>query len=749
MSDVILGFEVAGDPLLGQAFIPFRSGLTVFYGLNGAGKSRLMSGVTAALRGERTEVLVGLVLSAVRTGGGRSGEVVDLNRRLTEALKGLDAHDSYVRGPTDQQAPSSNLSNSTIDDHLKWAASSPEETDDDVTLAARPVFEREVLEDRLFFAAPTGTKSAPAWELWPVARPDRPGAAALISRIREIEEDYDSYALEDLTDEIFTRSVDLRTAIPIFLPEEGVLAASTGVNYLPSSVTGYGWPYVSDELQGIPISGLVDFGLDLAAKGNASSATLHFLAEVTGAALSGQSGHWAVPEATHEGLSYYVARHEENWRQPASSGKDRDRLEQAETRAESEISVAADEISRRADLVFARLLRDAPPAALRLGRPIGRFGETPATWRFGRTERMELSQLSRAEKSWAEFAVFDALYWYRRETWDANSETLHDYYGHDPLRPLLNVLDEPEQGLHRSAEADMARALADLAMDPRRAFFVASHSPDLLDVPRAHLVEIRRNGSPDGSSSAIRELDISDRDSLGVLGLRPSDLLRWPRIFLLVEGQHDQIVLESLGGDRLRAARVEVIPTRGGKQLPHTVESRVLFEFTDASVVGLLDNQSAERANRIWERALKLRRDGDLQGAIDEVDRGFRGGKGEDGYLRRWLANALDLGVHDRIFPEGLEKRDVLDYLPVSDFVAGEVSWDALREQHAHARSELDRTPSDFKEWLVQRRGADFSPDRIRSSADNLEVVPPDFKRLFDRLEAISAEVAEGPRLDA
>jgi hypothetical protein len=79
-----------------------------------------------------------------------------------------------------------------------------------------------------------------------------------------------------------------------------------------------------------------------------------------------------------------------------------------------------------------------------------------------------------------------------------------------------------------------------------------------------------------------------------------SDLLRRQRVILLVEGLHDQIVLEGLLGDELRRSRVHMVPIRGGRQLPAALESQLLFDFTDALIVPVLDNLSAEHVNDVW-----------------------------------------------------------------------------------------------------------------------------------------------------
>ena len=65
----IVGFDFTGDPLLDGDFLPLRPGLTVLYGLNGAGKTRLLRGIRAALLGIADDVEIGMVVRAERHTG--------------------------------------------------------------------------------------------------------------------------------------------------------------------------------------------------------------------------------------------------------------------------------------------------------------------------------------------------------------------------------------------------------------------------------------------------------------------------------------------------------------------------------------------------------------------------------------------------------------------------------------------------------------------------------------------------------
>jgi ABC-type hemin transport system ATPase subunit len=50
---VIVGFDFSGDEMLRGEMLTLEQGLTVRYGLNGTGKSRLLRGIRGALLGSR------------------------------------------------------------------------------------------------------------------------------------------------------------------------------------------------------------------------------------------------------------------------------------------------------------------------------------------------------------------------------------------------------------------------------------------------------------------------------------------------------------------------------------------------------------------------------------------------------------------------------------------------------------------------------------------------------------------------
>lgn len=376
--------------------------------------------------------------------------------------------------------------------------------------------------------------------------------------------------------------------------------------------------------------------------------------------------------------------------------------------------------------IYASLLQDAPRLTLEV-RKLGRWAvEGAMYWHvaygdYG-SSRIPLSRLSRAETRWARIAVRRAL--------DLAGAT------------TALIIDEPEAALHRAAERHMARGLDGLTtLGPQ--VVVATHSPEVLNAQTTGLIHVSKSGD----RTSVGQMPSLEPETLEKLGLSPSDLLGLYRIFLLVEGEHDEIVIQALCGDFLEAARVKIVPVRGGRNLPGTVESQVLFDLSDAYLVAVLDNIRTEEITAVWEEAQTRHLSGGAEAAIEYLDGEFKKykgkkGKEEYGWIGTWLNRALKKGVAARMHPWGLTARDIIEYLPVEILVprAGK-SWEELRHEHDNALPSLDRTKGlhQFKTWLEHAYGADTSVSNVRRAATSATEVPEELRRLGYHLREISS----------
>lgn len=727
---VIVGFDFSGDAMLRGSRLAFQQGLTVLYGLNGTGKSRMLRGIRGALLGVQNDVNVSLIARAVDTSG-----ITEFTRRtrlrwspsarpLALALaQELADSDDFTASPGRRSAErvlTPEAVSAVIRRHIEERAGDQ-----------HPQFRSEVLEDRFFILSPSGTEGSPSWSAYAVADSSRPAATALTLAVADASKSFPDGDLdEDKWAEEFDGYVDRLRAVPVLESAAQAFIAHGPVSrrVQPTSVSLY-IANEGDLESGAPITlmGDIDFGLDvLDSERDADEATGDYFSRLVAGVLEDDL---RLDEGAEFDGTFPLgkpARLQILWRRL----DDAQRVV-AQVLLEQTVEAAASQLSQAVSSTLGDVLLDPLVARLEVAPAGLRIGAPSLEWRFHRASQdwvnVDLSGLSKAERQWSERAINEAIYWHQRNNDEQRS---------DKLRPLVYLLDEPESALHRAAEAFMARSLRERAEDPRRALFVATHSPELLDTTDARLIGLQH--TRDHNEASVRDLDLSQRGALNELGLTPSDLLRWPRVILLVEGLHDQVLLDHYLSSRLRAARIDVLVLRGGTRLPLTVDSQVLFEHTEAHVVGLVDNENAENLRTTWERAQAASVQGDTARAIEIVLDGVPRERPESDFVRDWLTKALERGVDGRITPHALERADVIEYLPVSSLVPGATSWEELTSQHRHERETVRGTAKEFKSWLRITRGVEITEESLRHAAAGTPV-PRDFERLMKTLEAISA----------
>lgn len=733
----ILGFEFTGDPLVEGNFLPLHRGLTVFYGLNGAGKTRLLRGIRAALTGVRSEVGLGLIVMA---GAGddqtrwtsRAARPHPVNVALAHAVLAARTNtfsertgwDDLGSSPSERSMTSTDAS-AIISEHIAALAG-----DEDADLT------RELLDTRLFLLMPTGTEAYPAWDAWAVADLERPAASRSRAELTLAEEQFNADAPDDF-DEMMESYEELAARIGPYalLPPSALPPFARGREAVRSQRFAVYAAYETDAefLRGLELQGSIDFGIDLLdVDANPSISTSGYLSAVTSILAAGDDIYSDNEARTfHESLRHFGRPTDVAGLMRLATMLRRDSAgpsPEVSELIERTILEIATWLSARASSILRSFLPDAPTIALSI-RPAALRFEGPATrWSFGRGVNIE--DLSRAEQDWAGRAINEALHQHLSELDPARKE-----------RAVLTILDEPESGLHRSAEAQVAEALVQRGRSSARYDLVATHSPELLDSSDSHIVEVQRGGGAVAGRSLVHDLGPVDRADLSRLGLHPSDLLRSTRVYLLVEGVHDELVLRAFLSERLRRARVEVIVISGAKSLKTTLESEVLYKFTKATVVALLDNVRHAEVTPIWREAQNIAATVSPQRGAEHVFTSLSR-QGEMGSLRSWLANALRLGYGDRVVPYGLSAKDVLEYFPAIAFTGAPDTWDELRARRAAESGDpSDEKAGGLKEWIGQRFGADFSGSAVEVTIAG-EVprmdVPTEFLTLMDMLETLS-----------
>ena len=343
------------------------------------------------------------------------------------------------------------------------------------------------------------------------------------------------------------------------------------------------------------------------------------------------------------------------------------------------------------------------------------FGD-PAAWLVGDSPGwLGIDGLSFAERRWAQVAI-------------ALTAEIDD-------TPYL-IVDEPERGLHRTAEAYLAEGLRDLVSNGRLRMMAATHSPEFIDTDFGQLIHLERTGS--SRLGTPRELTRDEVDELRSFGMEPTSLLSRDRGYLLVEGEHDKQIFEGYFAEELREMHVEVLAMRGTRNLWTVFDSEFLIERTDALLMPLLDDIALEPLFDLWSEVEAKVADGRRSDAAGLIRRGIgRIPGGAKDIYEPLLTGTITRGVSQRFFPLGMSKKDVLEYLPVVQLVDGASSWEELRGQWKRSPASMaDRSGKAYKDWLRKVKRADLSPENLRLVAETAGGPPPELK-------AIIAKVAE------
>jgi energy-coupling factor transporter ATP-binding protein EcfA2 len=682
-----LGVDFSAAPGLGRIgdfFLPLRTGLTVLYGRNGTGKSLLLESLSAALKGSspnRSNVHASLLIHL------EHGHMP--NNPNVEGLwvqpRSFQIYDKFLNHdrPSDWS------------DAAGWLTSAEEL--------------REVQKDI-------------AWRLaehYAIARKEDKPSNHLLFLASDVIVD-GIYAIKHADGKAFVEPVLIddgeKSTFNQFTQEES-LKGIPNTNFMYS-----GWAYEVDSIQ--PQNLLQFSNMDV------NTETLSCLRIMINILFGNRTKIAKKYDFTNDGLRECVSHvqpdtsFESQWisfaslcrRIRASSLLEFDDL--GHIQEESLMFQILKLIEGQANFFFQKLLLDAPHIELKIPTMHEllvnnlRWGARHAAV----DDWIPLDRLSTAEQKWAEFSIGMALY---------------------PNFRGFVILDEPERALHRSAEAYLAKGLQDLARDRDLCVVVASHSPEFLNLDDSAIFMLRHPDQRSEEDKYVQGISDVDRADLQGFGLLPSDLLRRQQGLLLVEGQHDLIVWQSLLGAELAERRIEVVPLRGAKQLKATLDSRVLFDFTDALIFPVLDALKVGFVQDTWALAVATKGTLGLPRAIDSILKAFKPIKADEARLMEsFMTRALELDREARLYPQGLAAIDVLDYLPVSAFVASADSWKSLREELGKAKGGVP-SGNEFKKWLQTAKNADLSDESIRQAAETCDYVPEDFTQVISRIDEV------------
>ena len=245
-------------------------------------------------------------------------------------------------------------------------------------------------------------------------------------------------------------------------------------------------------------------------------------------------------------------------------------------------------------------------------------------------------------------------------------------------------------------------------------------------------------------SHAIPELiempDI-DEKSMAEIGFTKIDLLSSIKQIVIVEGEHDRIVLETLFGEDFQTNRAKILTMSGTENLLSIPGAELIINFLDADITVILDGRSrsqlTEESLSKLNLALKNEDYKSCSASLQELRRKSETGTGPEGKKLVDLVELI-LKQNDRTSIKGLSRwkffmfrnDDVIHYLDPSVVLSlaniGH-DWDPIRAKwRASGRKQRE------KDYYRSTLKADLDTRSVRKAAAKLldNKIDPDFQKV-------------------
>jgi hypothetical protein len=677
----ILGISLVGPKPLGAFHLRWESALTVLYGPNGAGKSALLRGIQAALLGNGVER--GLAYLHIRIS--EAAEPLEWDQEYFS----LDLVAQVTKWIHDDFLDPYGWSHTREHGH-DWAAHEELMSSDDpfdaVCIATRGQWSDTEYADGLATAvreARTITLGAVGRNEWSILPSVPPGLANDSVRAAQAMTTDGDWIVED-------GSVYLRPDRPLtrqgvriasYHPDLIVLAGSNPPTWVPIPVANAGFLKSS---WGPQVISLGDTDVDDQTQG-------HLL----GGAVGKPAEIFTMIDGGEEGALIEIS---------------------------PELTNAAKRVSDQANSILSDVVPDFPTVEMQI-QPVmtwlnGKFFSWVAKDQpSGAT--VPLASLSEAQRRWATLAIQVAL-------WSTQPGGPHS----------AMLIDEPELALHSLAAHRVATALAGLATDSALPIIVTSHSAAFLDLPEAGLIHVYRDPKGVTQTQPMPSTIKDDFDaSIQRLGLSRSEGLQLIRLFVVVEGEHDKIVLETLFGHELAQLRASILVMRGTRNAVTILDSQMLVRYTDAAILVVLDGHALTDIPSAWSRARRYASQGD----VDKAQRAFLKStkgvhSGGELVFKELGSAALETGRWPRFDLHILSEPDIIYYLDPAELDPSLGGWKELNRDYARTSNPGEG----IKAWLSRVRGIRLGNKDVRHATSKLDHIHADLTRLLSAAEKLA-----------
>jgi len=291
-------------------------------------------------------------------------------------------------------------------------------------------------------------------------------------------------------------------------------------------------------------------------------------------------------------------------------------------------------------------------------------------------------------------------------------------------KAVILVGDEVDNGLHTRAVSGVYQMLGAMPIST----LCSTHSIEAVAQCAGRRLHLRRD---DATGMHLQDFEIRNAQvAARQIGVPVSSLIAFIRLIVIVEGEHDRLVLDALlaSQNQTLSTDVLVLPIRGANNLMTALEAELL-DYTDAMVLVVLDNVRQERVNAVYAAGLASS-NGDEQGKKAILAARAKCESHEERIVGDIIVKRSMRGDLARIAISGLSKGDIIEYLDPKDFGLTK-SFDQLRAKHSSLDSSDPMGRTSFKDYVRATEGVNLGIDDVRLAASNLQTIHPDLSAVL------------------
>ena len=298
----------------------------------------------------------------------------------------------------------------------------------------------------------------------------------------------------------------------------------------------------------------------------------------------------------------------------------------------------------------------------------------------------------------------------------------------DSGQMAILVGDEVDTGVHVRSIVGLYRMLSLMPIS----CICSTHSIDAIAQSIGRRVHLTRD---DETGIQIQEFNILNaKEASAKMGVTVSSLLAFFRVILIVEGEHDRILFQTVLSAQGIAVGTDVVvlPIRGVSRLMTSLEAELL-DYSDAKILVVLDNVRQEVVAELIRTATTPSPESTEGTRSKLLAVRSKCETHEEQIVGDLIVRKHLRGHVSKITVRGLSRRDVIEYLDPKEFGLTQ-DWNELRSEYSQLKSSDPMSKSSFKDYLRVTKGASISNETVAVAAQNLGALHPDLVALIEQV---------------